>query len=282
MDVLNYITRQSHKPLILIPLILMVLSLLYLAAFGLNEGVDLKGGTIVTVELKQPMSQAEITSTVEQKLGVGEVQTSVSGNQATITLSGDVDVAKFTSTFSNDFNILSFKSVGALLSNAAVEQILYALLFAFIFMSATVFFVFRDPVPSLAIILSALCNLSIAVGGMSLFGIPISIASVGALLMLIGYGVDTDVLLTTRLLKRNRGSLEDRAENACTTGITMSVAAIASMVVLYLVVKIFIPSAQVLDDISAVLIVGLCSDILSTWLMNLGILKWHLKRGGHD
>ena len=177
---------------------------------------------------------------------------------------------------------MSFKSVGALLSKAAMEQIAYALIFAFLFMAITVFYVFRDPVPSLAIILSAVCNLSIAVGSMSVFGIPLSVASVGALLMLIGYGVDTDILLTTRLLKRKDGDLDDRAEGACKTGITLTITALASMIVLFIVVKIFIPSAQVLADISAVLIMGLLSDLLSTWLMNLGILKWHMERGGHN
>ena len=163
-----------------------------------------------------------------------------------------------------------------------MEQIVYALIFAFVFMAITVFYVFRDPVPSLAIILSAVCNLSIAVGSMSLFGIPLSIASVGALLMLIGYGVDTDILLTTRLLKRSDGDLDDRAEGACKTGITLTISALASMIVLFIVVRVFIPSAQVLEDISAVLIMGLISDLLSTWLMNLGILKWHMERGGHN
>ncbi|OED30145.1 protein translocase subunit SecF [Methanosphaera sp. WGK6] len=282
VNIVNYITRQSHKPLILIPIILMILSLLYLGVFGLNEGIDLKGGTLVTVELKQPMTETEITNTVQNGLGVTDVETSLSDNTAIITISGDVDQVNFEELFSTQFNILSFRSVGALLSNAAMTQIIYALLFAFIFMAGTVFYVFRDLVPSVAIILSAVCNLSVAVGSMSLFGIPLSIASVGALLMLIGYGVDTDILLTTRLLKRREGSLEDRAEDALKTGVTLTFAALAAMIVLFVVVKLFIPTAQVLEDISAVLIMGLISDLLSTWFMNLGILKWHMERGGHN
>ncbi len=260
----------------------MIISLLYIGVFGLNQGVELKGGTLATVELKHPMTESEITNLVKDKLKVNDVQTSLSGNTATITVSGDLDAAQFSEMFANDFNVLSFKSVGALLSDAAMGQIAYALIFAFLFMSATVFFVFRDFIPSIAIILSALCNISVAVGGMSLFGIPISIASVGALLMLIGYGVDTDILLTTRLLKRREGTVDDRAEGACKTGIVLSITALASMLVLFIVVKIFIPSAQVLADISAVLVMGLISDLMSTWLMNLGILKWHIERGGHN
>ena len=282
VNIIKFITRTSHKPLIAVPLILMILSVSYLAIFGLNEGVELKGGTLITVELNQPMSESEISNTIQQGLGAQEVQTSLSGNTATITISGDVDPTEFDSKFSSQFKVLSFRSVGAVLSEQAMVQIVYALIFAFLFMSVTVFFVFRNPVPSLAVILSALCNISVAVGGMSLFGIPLSVASVGALLMLIGYSVDTDILLTTRLLRRHEGSVEDRAEEACKTGLTLSIAAISSMVVLYLVVKLFIPSAQVLEDISGVLLIGLLSDILATWFMNLGILKLYMERGGHD
>lgn len=282
VNIIKFITRTSHKPLIIVPLILMILSVSYLAMFGLNEGVELKGGTLVTVELNQPMSESEISNTIQQGLGAQEVQTSLSGNTATITISGDVDPTEFDSKFSSQFKVLSFRSVGAVLSGEAMTQIVYALVFAFLFMSVTVFFVFRNPVPSLAVILSAICNISVALGGMSLFGIPLSVASVGALLMLIGYSVDTDILLTTRLLRRHEGSVEDRAEEACKTGLTLSIAAISSMVVLYLVVKLFIPSAQVLEDISGVLLIGLLSDILATWFMNLGILKLYMERGGHD
>ena len=155
-------------------------------------------------------------------------------------------------------------------------QIYVAMIFAFLFMAITVFVVFREPVPSVAIILAALCDILIALGGMSIFKIPLSIASVGALLMLIGYSVDTDILLTTRLLKRREGTVEERAKNAMYTGLTMSFAAIAAMGILYVVTKIIMPEATTLSNISAVLVIGLIGDILSTWLMNLGILKTYI------
>lgn len=282
MDIINYITRQSHKPLVLVPVILMILSLLYVGVFGLNEGIDLKGGTMVTIQVDSSASESAITENIERQLGVSDVKTSIGSDTATIEIPEDINQVTFEDKFASEYNILSFRSVGALLTEDAMNQIIEALIFAFVFMAITVFIVFRDVVPSSAIILSAACNLSIAVGGMSLFGIPISVASVGALLMLIGYGVDTDILLTTRLLRRREGSIDDRAEGACKTGLTLTISALSAMVVLFLVVKFFIPAASVLEEISAVLIIGLLSDLLSTWLMNLGILKWHVERGGKN
>ena len=172
--------------------------------------------------------------------------------------------------------MISYNEIGPVLSEEAMGQIYVAMIFAFLFMAVTVFIVFREPVPSVAIILAALCDILIALGGMSIFKIPLSIASVGALLMLIGYSVDTDILLTTRLLKRREGTVESRAKNAMYTGLTMSFAAIAAMGILFVVTKLIMPEATTLSNISAVLVIGLVGDILSTWLMNLGILKTYI------
>ncbi|MBV1766910.1 MAG: protein translocase subunit SecF, partial [Methanobacterium sp.] len=46
---------------------------------------------------------------------------------------------------------------------------------------------------------------------------------------------------------------------------------------LYIVTIFFIPQADVLSNIAAVLIIGLTADIFITWLMNLGILRWYLE-----
>ena len=91
--------------------------------------------------------------------------------------------------------------------------------------------------------------------------------------------MDTDILLTTRILKRREGTITERAINAMKTGFTMAAAAIGSMVALYVIVLLFIPSAATLQNIAEVLIIGLVADVLATWLMNLGILRWYMESG---
>ena len=48
-----------------------------------------------------------------------------------------------------------------------------------------------------------------------------------AFLMLIGYSVDTDILLTTRALKKQEGTINERIYGAFKTGIFMNVTALA-------------------------------------------------------
>ena len=271
---------ESYKPLIAVPIIITIIALAILATNGLNESVDLKGGTITTLQLQKSINQDELKSLIESGLNTSDVTVnSFNNNQATVTIGTEADSVTFTNLMNGTATILSYRSVGAVLSAAALTQIIYTLIFAFLFMSVTVFIVFRNFVPSMAVILAALSDIIIAAGGMSLFGIPLSLASVGALLLLIGYSVDTDILLTTRILKRREGTITERAINAMKTGFTMAAAAIGSMVALYVIVLLFIPSAATLQNIAEVLIIGLVADVLATWLMNLGILRWYMESG---
>ncbi|BAM70010.1 preprotein translocase subunit SecF [Methanothermobacter sp. CaT2] len=269
---------KSYRPLIAIPAAITVIALLLVVFNGLNESVDLKGGALAELTLEKSVTQAELESLLREKLGTGDIKVlSIRGERATVQFGTDMDVVKVSEALRGTATINSYKAVGPVLSKQAMNQIYWAIGFAFLFMSVTVFIIFRDPVPSLAVILAAASDIIIAVGGMSLFGIPLSLASVGAILMLIGYSVDTDILLTTRVLKRRKGTINERALGAMKTGVTMSIAAIASMAALYLVTVFVMPEARVLSDIASVLIIGLLADIITTWLMNLGILRWYLE-----
>lgn len=269
---------SSYKPLIIIPVVITILSLVLVAVNGLPGSIDLDGGSTAVLQLEKPVSQSELENIISTGLGTPEVDvTSITGTQAQVEIAGNVDVVKLTEVLAGTATIESYRSVGALLSEEALTQVYYALAFAFLFMSITVFVIFRSVVPSLAVIAAAASDIIIAIGGMSLFGIPLSLASVGGLLMLIGYSVDTDILLTTRVLKDKKGTVIERARNALGTGLTMTVAAIGAMVALYLVVVLFIPAASTLADIAAVLIIGLVADLMTTWLMNLGILRWYME-----
>ncbi|MEN4007179.1 MAG: protein translocase subunit SecF [Methanobacterium sp.] len=277
---IEQIIEGSYKPLIVIPVIITLIAIAIIAFNGLEWGIELEGGTITTLSLERPIDQFELKSMIERGLNTDEVTiNSFNGTTAIVTIGGATDVTVFSNLMNGTATVERFNSVGPALSAEALNQIYWAVAIAFIFMSITVFIMFRNFVPSIAVILAGLSDIIIAVGGMSLFGIPVTLASVGALLLLIGYSVDTDILLATRILKRKKGTVTERALGTMKTGLTMAAAAIGSMVTLYIVTVFFIPAAEVLSDIAAVLIIGLISDIMATWLMNLGILRWYMERG---
>ncbi|GAA5819051.1 MAG: protein translocase subunit SecF [Methanobrevibacter sp. CfCl-M3] len=274
---------KKYKLLIVIPVIVTVIMLGVILANGLEEGIELKGGSIANLELNKDISSPELKNLLSTKLNSTDVDIlSRTGSKTSIEIGTEINETDFTDALGDTGKIISYNAIGPVLSAEAMVQIYWAIAFAFIFMSITVFIIFREFVPSIAIILAAVSDIVVAVGGMSIFHINLSIASVGAILMLIGYSVDSDILLTTRLLKRKDGTVSQRALNAMKTGLTMSIAAIVAMAVLYIVTIIYIPEASTLSDIAIVLIFGLLGDIIATWLMNLGIIRWYLGDKGVD
>lgn len=270
---------NSYKTLIIVPFIIAIISLSFIAFNGLDQGIDLKGGSQAELQLNSQLSSTELENQIGSALNTPDVNViSNNNNKVTVNLGTSVNSTAFTNALDGKATVISYNAIGPVLSEEAMNQVYLAMIFAFLFMAITVFIIFREFVPSCGVILAALFDIIIAVGGMSLFKIPLSIASVGALLMLIGYSVDTDILLTTRLLKRKEGTVVSRAQEAMKTGLTMSIAAIASMIVLYVITVCLIPEATTLSEISAVLIIGLCGDIITTWLMNLGILRLYIEK----
>lgn len=146
------------------------------------------------------------------------------------------------------------------------------LVVAFAGMAIIIYIVFRSPLPSIAVMLSAILDIVEAMSLMTLTGVRLSLATVAALLMLIGYAVDSNILLTTRLLKRAE-DLRYRLLSAMKTGLTMTSTTLCALIGLYL-----FPTSDIVNDIALVLIFGLCADVLNTWFFNAGILRLYLER----
>lgn len=286
MDAYHYIFRRekmniNYKVLTAIPIILAILSGILVLVNGLPESIDVSGGVEISLMvpkntnidlLKEELSGTEIKKAETQ-----------SGTYIIIKLGKENDINTVRSTLKsffnvNDLNELKYteKQIGPSLSAKFWEEGIKAVGFAFLFMASVVYFVFRTPIPSAAVILAAASDLMIALGGMSLFNIPISTATIAALLMIIGYSVDTDIMLTTRVLKRRSGTLDERIKEAMRTGITMSLTTIVAMATLYLVVTFIVPAAGLLGNIAIVLLLGLIADLMTTWMTNAGILRYYV------
>ncbi|RMD66193.1 hypothetical protein D6817_04625 [Candidatus Pacearchaeota archaeon] len=130
-------------------------------------------------------------------------------------------------------------------------------------------------VPSLAVIFAALADIVMTVAAVDLLGMKLSLAGVTAFLMLIGYSVDTDILLTTRVLKSEGKSINARIFDAFKTGITMTLTSFAAVFIALLITRSL---SETLNQIFTILLLGLGFDIINTWLTNASIIKWYAER----
>ncbi|MDE1823314.1 MAG: hypothetical protein KGH50_03235, partial [Candidatus Micrarchaeota archaeon] len=173
------------------------------------------------------------------------------------------------------FSSYSYEQITVLQSQYFIGKLKTIIFAAFILIAIIVFIIFRSPIPSFAVIFGAANDMVIALGAMAIFKIPLGIASVGGLLMLLGYSIDTDVLTAIRILKRSEGTPEDRAYGSMMTGLTMTLTAIVSFAVLFSVSVIeYVPTYY---EIAGVVLCGLVGDIFTTWFINANLILMYAK-----
>ena len=282
MGVFNYnIEKYTPKQLVIIPLALLAVSLVLLAlnlvATGMpvTPGIDFSGGTAVTIITTDTREQLQSTFA-----GYPLVDISGGVNNGYFLKFGAMDDAKFrslTALIYQKFPDAKVDQIGETFGKTLQSQAVLALIFSFIGMAIVIFVAFRTFVPAVAVVLSAFADMVMTAATMNIVGIPLSLGTLAALLMLIGYSVDSDILLTNRVLKR-QGKLDDKLTGAFRTGIIMTSTTLAAAAAMFIVA--WFGSVMILMEISAVLLIGLIFDVMNTWLTNVGILKWYVLNGG--
>jgi len=282
MGLINYnIEKYSPKQLVIIPFALLAISIVLLilnmAATGMpvTPGIDFSGGTAVTVFTTDSKEQIQATFSDYPLINIGE-----GVNNGKFLQFGLMDDAKYralTALINQKYPDANIDQIGESFGKTLQSQAVIALILSFIGMSIVVFISFRTFVPSCAVLLSAFADMVMTAAVMNILGIPLSLGTTAALLMLIGYSVDSDILLTNRVLKR-QGKLNEKLQGAFHTGIIMTSTTIAAATAMLIVS--WYGQVQMIMEISTVLLLGLFFDILNTWLTNVAILKWYVQKGG--
>ncbi len=175
---------------------------------------------------------------------------------------------------------LSVREVGSALSKFFLSKAQEIVLYAFLFAAIVIFLIFRSIGPSLAVIFGAAANIIITGGVMSLLGIPLTLASIATLLMLIGFSLDTDVMLTIRVMQRKEGTPAQRTWNAMKTGALMNATTVGAFgALLAVALWLQIPTYQ---QIGSVAVIGGFIDFIATWGFNAALVLYFTKKQEHS
>ncbi|MEM2956122.1 MAG: hypothetical protein QW041_00900 [Candidatus Pacearchaeota archaeon] len=332
---LNSFYDKNYKILLIIPILMLILSLIYIVSFTIQTGdfvrkdVSLTGGTTLTI-YNESLSIEELKNALQKKLSdisIRKLTDFSTGKQLALTIESKAqpeELKKIVESIIgyelNDSNS-SIEFTGESLSKSFYKELLKAMFLAFIFMSLTIFLIFgtntkfktisvlivliifilqvfinigmitdilsivliiililiyiKFSIPSVYVITCAIADILIPMSVVNLIGIHLSTAGIAAFLMLIGYSVDSDIVLTMRVLKRKEDTLNNKIFGAFKTGLTMTLTSLVAVFVGYI-----ITISPVLKQIFFILLIGLITDILMTWLMNASLLKWYCEKGG--
>ncbi len=168
------------------------------------------------------------------------------------------------------------REVSPTLGEASFSSSIFVTVIGLILIMLIVFIAFRQLVPSAAIIQAMVFDVLAGLAGMALLNIPLSLTTLPAILMLIGYSIDTDIMLTSRMLKGKDGTPGERATESMKTGLMMTTTSLAALLVM--IVFSYFYQIEVIYQISTILFFGLIGDIIATWLMNAPILLWWIEK----
>lgn len=286
MELEDIVSKYPPRQIMLIPIAIIALSLISLGVTYLGTGspvhlgIEFTGGTLVTV----PATESEEAIAADfAGYPLRDIRNVGSRYMLQFGPMSDSDYSQLAKQINSKYANAEIRYMGPIYSKELQAQALRYIPLSFLLMAIVVFLVFREPIVSLLVVISALADILAAAASMNLTGVQLSLGTVAALLMLIGYSVDTDILLSMRVLKR-KGTVEEKIIGAMGTGFMMTgttIAAVFSLIVVSNFLYLIIPSftrMDVIADMSTVLIFGLAADIFNTWVTNAQGLRWYMNR----
>jgi preprotein translocase subunit SecF len=172
----------------------------------------------------------------------------------------------------------SAREVGSSLSKQFLSQVIQILVYSFLICSVIVFVIFRSLLPSFSVVFGAVSDIVITLGVMAAIGLPLTLATFAALLMLIAFSVDTDVLLAVRVLKRTDATPEERAFEAMKAALLMNLAVVVAYAVLLGASVVLQISTYY--ELASVAVIGGLVDFIATWMFNAPLILRFSKRSG--
>jgi len=286
---------KHYKALLWIPIIIFVLAIaqigVQIATTGdfIQKGVSLKGGITVTVPTEELVNLEDVQAKLRTEFPGNDISVrrlEQVGTSVGVTIEADIDgtdetqfeafLASIESSLGFPLNEdYSVELIGSALGASFFKEVFRAMIIAFVFMAIVVFIVFRSFIPSITAVSCALADIIVTIAIVNLLGIKVSTAGIAGFLMLIGYSIDTDILLTTRMLKRREGKLMDRVTSAFTTGMTMTLTTLVAVGAAF-----FFTQSEALRQIMLIILIGLVVDIIFTWIQNMAIIRIYLEKKG--
>jgi preprotein translocase subunit SecF len=271
--------QYSNRQLALVPLAILGVALLVIAVWYVMFGVPVDLGIAFTGGTEVRFTADDGLSEVRETLGETEyesVQSTAGGGTFILTTQAEDTTNIETAAEEAGYEIEQVQQRSATFGTNSQQQALLGLAVAFGGMSALVFVLFRTFIPSIAVVVSAFSDIVIPLALMNVLDIPLTLGAVAALLMLIGYSVDSDILLNNHILRR-RGGFYESAYRAMRTGITMTLTSISAMVVMTIVATFF--EIPLLPEIGLILVFGLTADLMNTYMLNMSLLRYYKYEG---
>ncbi len=284
MDITWHTKHLKPRQMIAIPLVLAAFFAAVFLIRGVPVSIEFSSGAMISYRNLENSPNADAVEVALNTVLAAEVKAVATKDPATGTFGLDIQTTKALDdngrelvqrTMADQFGIQStpeFFSIEAAISQDYLRGAMWAIICAFIAMGVIVLLTFRKKIATIMLLCVAL-NMLWALGGLALLQMQFSLASLAGFLLMVGFSIDTNILLTTHVLKRLGGEPRERMANAMITGFMITGTTLTTMICINILVTN--PS---ITQLVTVLTFGLAGDLFNTWFLNGGVLIRYAER----
>ena len=236
---------------------------------GLNFGIDFAGGTIVQVRYDKPVEIAKVREALKKSEVFKNAAVTYFGSDQEIViriktsskqLGRDIgDIARQALKETGNFEIRRVDMVGPKVGGELREKGLMATIIAIvaILLYVSVRFEWRF---ALASVLALVHDVSIAMGAISLFDIPVNLDILAAILTLLGYSLNDTIIVFDRIREGIVESVKLRELNQVINEAvtkTLSRTVLTSLTTFFVVLTLYLFGGEIIRGFSFTLLVGI-------------------------
>ena len=268
-----------------VSIITFVAAVVFLAIYGLNLGVDFRGGTVIEVNYGHAVDFGRVRGAID-KLGLGEFSVQSFGSSETALIRLPLK-AGLSSAQLSDRVMGALKADDPTASQRRVEFVgpqvgkeLYengALALLLVSIGIVIYLALRFEWRfAVAAIIANLHDVLIILGFFALFQWEFSLPVLAAVLAVLGYSVNESVVIADRIRenfrKMRKASVTHVIDSAITR--TLSRTIITHGSTLLMVLSIFFFGGETLHHFSLALAIGICFGIYSSALVMASLVMW--------
>lgn len=259
-----------------------------------NYGVDFTGGTLVQVEIPGVGDVAAIRGTVETAVPGTQITAFGDADQFLVrtpsqpgegaTASSDAVVGALRTQFGDDgVEVLSTEAVSAKVGGELQTRALIAILVSFV--ATMIYIAFRFEWRfGLAAIVATAHDIILTLGVLALLRIEVSLATVAAVLTIVGYSLNDTIIVFDRVRENLIGSRRSSFVDILNRSIneTLPRTVLTSGTTLVTLLSLFLFGTGVIRDFSLILLVGILLGTYSSVFVAVPALFEIEKRAPHE
>lgn len=275
--------------------LLMILSIIFIAVFGLRFGIDYKGGTVIEFASNNPDKVSIINSVLNEKSYTNYQLKETGQNSATLKLpviSNDehTSLQKEFSDKLGDYNETSYDTVGPVISRDLTNRSILAVVLASLGIIIYIAYAFRKiPKPlspwkfGLAAVIALIHDLLITTGFVAFLGhflpwMEVDVLFITALLTIMGFSVHDTIVVYDRLrenfIHNPHKAISTTAEESVNQTLARSIN--TSLTVMVVLVAMFLLGGVSIKHFVLTLIIGIFFGTYSSiFVATAPMVVWH-------